>query len=245
MKEDMRIATSRIKYLNTTYISKAKENFTIIEFNGTYNVTIKFEDGTIKKKCFMHHIKNGNVENPMKPKIFNIGFSGIGIFSNKTHSKYYSIWHHILQRCYCEKTQIKQPSYKSCTIDERWHNFQVFAEWCKINYINGFALDKDILVNGNKIYGPETCCFVPQEINNLFIKPSINSLPLGITKRGKKYYAQLCCYGKQIQLGGYYDINLAIEKYNTEKHLYVKEIAEKFKEIIPINLYNLLITYKF
>lgn len=244
MYEDMRIVESRRKYLNTTYISKENQKFTIIEFFNTSNVTIKFDDGTIKENCFMHHIKIGNVENPMKPKIFNIGFLGIGKFSNKTHRKFYIIWHHILQRCYDEKTKIKQPSYKNCLINEKWHNFQNFASWCEINYIENFVLDKDILIKNNKIYGPDTCCFVPQEINNLFIKPSNNLLPLGVTKRGNKYYAQLSCYGKQIQLGSYYDINLAVEKYQTEKELHIKEIAENFKNILPIKIYNLLINYK-
>ena len=37
-------------------------------------------------------------------------------------------------------------------------------------YKEGYSLDKDILVKGNKIYSPETCCFVPQDVNILFTK---------------------------------------------------------------------------
>lgn len=57
----------------------------------------------------------------------------------------------------------------------------------------GWALDKDILVKGNKIYSPETCCFVPQEINNLFTKRKScrGTLPIGVKyiKENKKFSA--------------------------------------------------------
>jgi hypothetical protein len=44
------------------------------------------------------------------------------------------------------------------------------------------ALDKDILYKGNKIYSPDTCVFVPQEINALFVKNDANrgDLPIGV-----------------------------------------------------------------
>ena len=35
-------------------------------------------------------------------------------------------------------------------------------------------MDKDILVKHNKIYSPDTCMFVPQTINNLFVKNNKN-----------------------------------------------------------------------
>ena len=35
---------------------------------------------------------------------------------------------------------------------------------CAFGNLEGVLLDKDILSNGEKIYSPETCCFVPIEI---------------------------------------------------------------------------------
>jgi hypothetical protein len=51
-----------------------------------------------------------------------------------------------------------------------WHNFQNFAEWFCKNYCDAsmdkWQLDKDIIVPGNRVYSPETCCFVPNAVNN-------------------------------------------------------------------------------
>lgn len=46
--------------------------------------------------------------------------------------------------------------------------FSNFAEWFDKHHVEGWELDKDILVSGNRTYSPETCCFVPHEINVLF-----------------------------------------------------------------------------
>jgi hypothetical protein len=76
----------------------------------------------------------------------------------------------MMMRCYSLKWSSKFPTYKDCIVDERWHNFQIFGEWFEENYVEGFELDKDILGKSSKIYSPETCCFVPQEINLMFTK---------------------------------------------------------------------------
>jgi hypothetical protein len=55
------------------------------------------------------------------------------------------------------------------------------------------CLDKDILHKGNKIYSPEYCIFVTQDINKLFIKcnKSRGKHPIGVgyDKKLKKYYS--------------------------------------------------------
>lgn len=43
-----------------------------------------------------------------------------------------------------------------------------FKKWFDENYIKGYELDKDILIKGNRIYSPDTCCFVPSFINRLY-----------------------------------------------------------------------------
>lgn len=58
-----------------------------------------------------------------------------------------------------------KPTYEGCTVCDEWLYFSNFKKWFDENYIEGFQLDKDIIIRGNKVYSPQTCCFVPKEIN--------------------------------------------------------------------------------
>lgn len=161
-----------INRVGEKWTNKQGCNFKIISYINKLDVTILFEDGYIKDKVKYDNIKKGQVKNINYPSVFGIGYEGIGkyTFNNSPHIR--SKWKGMLERCYCEKWHIKKPSYIGCSVDERWHNFQVFAEWFEQNYKDGFELDKDILFKGNKVYSPETCCFVPSEINILFKRKS-------------------------------------------------------------------------
>jgi hypothetical protein len=142
----------------------------IVEYFNNTNCTIQFKNGTIIKNREYKDIKKGNVKNLIHKSVYNVGFTGTGRYSYKTHSKIYITWQSMLQRCYDGKYQQKYPTYKECTVCDDWHNLQVFAEWFEENYKENCALDKDVLLKGNKIYNPENCTFIPQEINKLFIK---------------------------------------------------------------------------
>ena len=66
------------------------------------------------------------------------------------------------------------------------------------------CLDKDVIIKGNKIYSPETCCLVSPQINSLFTKRQNyrGNLPIGVILYNGKYCAQ--CNdgnGKSIHLG--------------------------------------------
>lgn len=170
-KENLEININ--KYLGSSFISKYNQTYTIIEYINTKNVTVKFEDGTVVTGKELGQVKIGSIKNPNLPNIYNLGFLGQGVYIASVRGKQtgeYMTWVSMFTRCYDSKYQIKQPTYIGCTVHPEWHNFQNFAKWYEENYIENFHLDKDILVPGNKIYGPDTCCFVPQVINNLFIK---------------------------------------------------------------------------
>ena len=182
----------------------------------------------------------------LSPSILGIGILGIGKYNSK--HKFYEIWRGILKRCYCESTQKRQPTYIGCSVDEKWLNFQNFAEWCEQNYIDGFVLDKDILFKGNKIYGPDTCCFVPNEINLLFTKSNKKrgNFPIGVSyqKLRNNFRASIRKNNKQINLGDFKTPEEAFLKYKFWKESYIKDSAEEWKNIINPILYNTLINYK-
>ena len=71
----------------------------------------------------------------------------------------------MLERSHSVSYKQDNIEYVDVTCVPEWHLFQTFAEWCdvQIGFNNeGWHLDKDILVKGNKIYGPDFCAFVPE-----------------------------------------------------------------------------------
>lgn len=176
-------------------------------------------------------------------KLYNIGYVGTGKFLSTTHPKIYRSWSSMFVRCYSNIYE----SYEECTVCEEWWNFQNFAEWFLLNYKDNYHLDKDILIPGNKIYSPKTCCFVPMEINNLFTKrnKSRGKYPMGITENGKKFRAQLNIFGKIKLLGGAFNSpEEAFEIYKIEKEKHIKNVADKWKNQISENVYNALLNYR-
>lgn len=71
----------------------------------------------------------------------------------------------MLNRCYSDKLQDRYPTYKGCSVSNDWLKFSNFKSWMMTQDWEGKHLDKDLLFEGNKVYGPETCVFVTQTVN--------------------------------------------------------------------------------
>lgn len=178
--------------------------------------------------------------------IYGIGFNGEGRYNSVNNKKARDCWTRMLQRCYDEKFHKKQPTYINCTVDNHWHNFQNFAFWFELYYNKDWVLDKDILIKGNKIYGPDTCCFVPREINNLFTKRKADrgSFPIGVTKNHNKYVCSFRKNKKRFYGGSFSTIQEAFNKYKSEKEKHIKQVAEKWKIFLPNKVYIAMNNYK-
>lgn len=95
----------------------------------------------------------------------------IGYINGKQKQKfvwicpYYKAWTSMLERCYSARYQERHPTYRGCTVSEDWLTFSVFKSWMEKQSWEGLQLDKDLLVEGNKVYSADTCVFVTQMVN--------------------------------------------------------------------------------
>ena len=154
----------------------------------------------------------------------------------------YKTWTGIIDRCYRPGHEEKFKAYADCSVCEEWKYFSNFKKWFDENYIEGFDIDKDILIKGNKVYSPEACSFVPRIINLLFAKNKKrkSNLPRGVKYRkyGNRYSAEISIEGKIKFIGYFKDVDSAAEAYNQARKEYILEIAEKYKDKLKPNVYE-------
>ena len=232
------------------YTNKAGDTATIITYRSSLDVDVQFQDGTIVKNLQYHNVKVGSFRNPNTPSVGIFGFLGEGDWSWKKSPKIYKLWEAMLRRCYDLKIQNRVNTYIGCETVKEWHNFQVFAKWAEENYdpitMEKWQLDKDILIKGNKLYGPDTCAFVPPIVNSLFIKSdkTRGEYPLGVRKLGNVYQARIFKDRVYFHLGSFKTPEEAFQAYKVAKEEYIKEVAEKWKGIISDKVYQSLYNYK-
>lgn len=179
-------------------------------------------------------------------KYYGVGFVGPGKYNTYIDRKPYEIWYKILERCYSKKHLIKKPTYNAIEISEDWYDFQNFAKWYYENYKDNFCIDKDLIGKNKNIYFSETCCFIPYEINNsLIIKNNKLGFPPGISLSNKFYRVKINKFGKQIHIGVCETLDEGISLFKKAKEKYLIELAEKWKNEISENVYNILINYDF
>lgn len=180
---------------------------------------------------------------------------GFGFNSKREHKTYvnnkvtkvYKVWINMLQRSYCKKYHEKQPTYIGCSVADDWRDFQDFADWFYSHPYSdiGYDLDKDLLFPSKKIYSPDTCCFVPKDLNNLLIDSGATrgNLPQGVSCDKNKYRARLWVNGKQINLGSFDNIEDAHNAYKVAKESHVKEKALKWKGGIARDVFTTLMRW--
>lgn len=229
----------------------------ITEYRNCQDIDVYFPKYgyTITKNTYSN-FKNGTIKCPYEPRICGIGYLGEGEYKgsvNNIQTKCYKAWHNMLRRCYDSSWHIKQPTYKSCSVCEEWHNFQNFAKWYDDNYYEvkneRVALDKDILYKGNKIYSHSTCVFVPQSINELFVKRDVarGKYPIGVSYNKTNGKFQSSCnnaYKERVDLGDFDNPIDAFNEYKRFKELTIKKKADLCKDIIPNKLYEAMYNYE-
>ena len=197
------------------------------------------------------HFKNGNIKCPYEPRYYDKGYLGEGkykVWENGKTTDEYNIWYNMLKRCYDPKCHKEYPTYKGCRVEDYLLNFQNMGEWIKENYyeIPGekMCLDKDILCKGNKVYSRETCIFVPERINTLFVKRDNNrgKNPIGMYQLSSGNYQVQCNneYGKYVYLGTYLTKEEGFQAYKEYKEKVIKEVIDSYEGKIPEPYYSKL-----
>ena len=229
---------------------------TIIEYIDSQNIVVQFQNGYTIKSTYSNFTKE-QCKSLYDETVCDVGYIGEGVYETMkgtSQSPEYIAWTSMLRRCYYKTAQNKRNTYVGCSVCEEWHNFQNFGRWYDENYYEikeeKMCLDKDILIKGNKVYSPENCIFVPNNINVLFTKSDAKRgvYPIGVykRKRNNKFVAQ-CKNGiqkNQITLGEFDTVEKAFNTYKSYKEQIIKNIADKYKNQIPEKLYKAMYTYE-
>ena len=235
----------------------------IVEYKNSQDITIEFQDEHKEKvNTEYKHFKKGNVKNPYDKTVCEIGYLGVGKYKLREkdgkHTQAYKTWLSMISRCYNPYCLNERLTYKDCYVCKEWHCFQNFAKWFYKNYYEipnqRMHLDKDILIKGSKIYSPETCVFVPNNINVLFTKSDSTrgEYPIGVSYHKRRCALNVYCstimkdkrrqkYLGQFPLDKPFQ---AFHCYKTFKENYIKQVAEEYKNLIPKKLYNALYAYE-
>lgn len=218
--------------------------FFVIEDKGWDKVLVKFSKTGTVIKVQRNQLKN-NIDDPMEVSVFGVGYRGIGKYSFGNARDAAIRWRCMLNRCYGYSNK-HQRTYRGCTVCDEWLNFQRYAEWYYSNKILDWVVDKDILVKGNRVYSPDTCCFVPLELNSMFTKSNSirGNCPIGVSKCFTGFKATIFVKGKQKYLGVYESAEQAFFAYKKCKEENIKRIAKQYKGYFSERLYRVLMEYE-
>lgn len=186
--------------------------------------------------------------NVNRPLVFGVGINDV---IGGRNSKAYSSWSKMMQRCYSTKWKNAHPTYKECSVCDEWHRFSVYQEWFNDpsnGYIEGYCLDKDIICKGNKYYSPDTCCFLPKEINTIFkdSKSRRGLYPAGVIKHKNMYVAQTTIKCERLYLGSFSSVKSAFIAYCSAREKYIKQLAQEYYDRgeITKKVYDALMRYE-
>lgn len=241
------------KFLGKEFTTREGCTFKVVEYHNNKKIEIEFLDG-FEHSMFVQscQILSGGIKNPYHPTICGVGYVGVG--DNITNiggrgTSVYRVWTGMIRRCYDERHLITHPTYRGCTVDVKWHNFQNFAEWYNKNTseFKGLQLDKDLIVRGNKVYSEDLCCLLPPEINMVLSdskRGRDKSMPVGVSinKKGK-YTSSISIDSKNTWIGTFETVQDAVDAYSKARKTYLLGKAEKWKGIICSKSYECLINY--
>ena len=253
MKREEQLALKKVEYEGSVFKTKNYGDVVVLEYNNARDVTIKFLNTGNVRKIATSELKKGEIRDNEAFPVYKVGVMDIPneLKRGQPNPREYSIWNGVRQRCYNENIRHLTPSYQEAEMSENFKRYSYFKDWCnkQIGFDqDGWQLDKDILIKGNKIYSEDNCCFVPPEINTLILKADRirGKYPIGVyeDKQAGKFKVRISVEGKQKHVGRYYCEKEAFYAYKVAKEQYIKEVANKWKGQIDPRVYEALMNYE-
>lgn len=246
------VSQQQNKYVGKVFPTKSFGDLKVLKYNNTSDVEVEFINTGGRRSAWVSSIMKGEVRDTSVCKINKKGFMDLpNELRRGKHPKSYTVWNGMLQRCYNENMRDLHPTYTDCTTSETFKYFSKFKTWYEQQKgcdKEGWHLDKDILVKGNKVYSETTCCFVPPEINTLILnnKATRGSLPIGMyfEKDTGKYKVRVSIEGKQKHIGRFKCKEQAFQAYALAKKEQVRFVADKWKDQIDQRVYEALMNWE-
>lgn len=187
------------------------------------------------------------------PSVYGVGYMGnnpeLKSSCNGKKCPIYNTWYRIIERCYSKKVHERFSTYIGCYTSEEFTDYSKWRIWYD-NYQykhEGWQLDKDLLVKGNKIYSGETCVFLPHIINSVLTKSNKTRgkylIGACFDTHNNKFKAHISKRGKNTTLGYFENEIDAHLAYKEAKEEYLKELAEEYKDMLDPRAYNALQNY--
>jgi len=161
------------RFVGSVLKSNNYGDMVILSINGKRCV-VQFLQTGYTTDVYIDNATAGKVKDPYYPSSYGVGY--LGEFKKNSYWKQcYQLWRNMMKRCYSEK-DLKGYYGKGVSVCTRWLCFANFLEdlpklenfekWLK-GHTNGdrYNLDKDLKVEGNKVYCPELCSFVTEYEN--------------------------------------------------------------------------------
>lgn len=194
------------------------------------------------------------VKDFMARTLMGVGYLGRPTRNNKDPVEAIAkkFWISMILRCYDERRLVSRPTYRGCSVSPEWQCFANFYDWFLEQYSSGYyrdgyQLDKDLILQGNKVYSPDKCVLLPLQLNSLLQvkKQSENKYLPGVNfdkSRGlfksEVNFKGVRYYGKRVES----EIE-AFTEYKQTKERLVREEAENWIGLLPEVAVNSLREY--
>jgi len=161
-------------------------------------------------------------------KVYNIGIIDI---QNASSYPSWKTWLYMLKRV------TTNPTYVNVKICDEWLHFSNFNKWYNLHYRPGWDLDKDL--KGHLLYSPDTCVYLPKEINQCLQRHK------GIKKSNGVWIAEYSRGGQIERIGEYGSKEEAQEAYLKGKKEYLDYLVQLYRHSLDRETQQLLREYKF